>query len=101
MIQMKLVKSGEEGIILLTGVLDSKAAPGAEKILRGQAQVFSMLTLDFAELEYISSAGLRILKLLHSDMLKKSGKLKIRHANSSVTEVFELVGLSGMLNLEP
>jgi len=100
MIQMKLVRNGDEGIILMTGVLDSKAAPEAERILRGQAQNFEILTLDFAELEYISSAGLRILKLLHSDLLKKSGKLKLRNVNSSVMEVFDLVGLSGMLTIE-
>jgi len=100
MIQMKLVRNGNEGIILMTGSLDSIASLETEKILRKQTQVFDILVLDFAELEYISSSGLRIVKILHSDMIKKGGKLKIRNVRQNVMEVFELVGFSGMLNIE-
>jgi len=100
MIQMKLVRNGNEGIILMSGTLDSNSAPESEKILRSQIPAFDNLILDFAELEYISSSGLRIVKILHSEMIKKGGKLKLRNVRPNVMEVFDLVGFSGMLNIE-
>jgi anti-sigma B factor antagonist len=50
-----------------------------------------------AQLEYISSAGLRVLKLLYMALRKKDGELEIKNANKLVMEVFEMTGFAGLL----
>jgi len=100
MIDMKLVNNGLDGIVLMKGRLDSNSSPEAERILRQLPPKFENLTLDIRELDYISSAGLRIVKILHSDMVKKGGQLIIAHPTQMVMEVFELVGFSGLLNIQ-
>ena len=52
------------------------------------------------ELEYISSAGLRILKLVYMALRKKDGELAIRDANKLVMEVFEMTGFADILTIE-
>jgi len=100
MIDMKLLNNGTEGIVLMKGRLDSNSAPETEKILRELVPRFDRLVLDFKELEYISSAGLRVVKMLHVDMVKKGGQLVISHVSPMVMEVFDLVGFSGLLTFE-
>ena len=56
------------------------------------------MILNMNELDYISSAGLRALKILHIKMQKKGGQLSIRNANNYVMEVFEMTGFAGLLN---
>ncbi|MEG2137206.1 MAG: STAS domain-containing protein, partial [Oscillospiraceae bacterium] len=57
------------------------------------------LVLDFATLEYISSAGLRVL-LSAQKVMNKQGKMVIRHANETILEVFEVTGFTDILTLE-
>mgnify|MGYP003545759656 CR=1 FL=1 len=75
---IKLINRGEEGELLLAGRLDSSTAPEVEEILLQVADRFDRVILNMAELEYISSAGLRILKLLYMAMRKKDGELQLR-----------------------
>ena len=84
--------------IALEGRLDTTTAPELEKELNGLSGV-EQLTLDFAGLEYISSAGLRVLLSAHKIMSRKGG-MKVTHVNEIVNEVFEVTGFSDILTIE-
>ena len=94
---IKLINRGEEGELLLEGRLDSATAPEVEGIVLQMAERFNTVILNMAQLEYISSAGLRILKLLYLALRKKNGELAIKNANKLVMEVFEMTGFAGLL----
>lgn len=94
--QMTLQKRGNEGELLLQGRLDSTTSPDAEQLFRELAPRFDHITLNLAGLEYISSAGLRVIKQLHIIMQKKDGKLTIRNTPRIVMEVFEMTGFAGL-----
>ena len=84
--------------IALEGRLDTTTAPELEKELNGLGGV-NELTLDFKGLEYISSAGLRVLLSAHKIMSRKGG-MKVIHVNEIVNEVFEVTGFSDILTIE-
>ena len=84
--------------IALEGRLDTTTAPELEKELGGLNDV-TTLTLDFSKLEYISSAGLRVLLSAHKVMSRKGG-MKVTHVNEIVNEVFEVTGFADILTIE-
>lgn len=94
---IKLINRGEEGELLLEGRLDSSTAPEVEEIVLQVADRFDTVTLNLAQLEYISSAGLRVFKLLYMALRKKDGELQLKNANKLVMEVFEMTGFTGLL----
>ena len=85
--------------IALTGRLDTMTAPELEKELNASLDTADTLTLDFADLAYISSAGLRVLLSAHKAMSKKGG-MKITHVNEIVKEVFDVTGFADILTIE-
>lgn len=97
---IKLVNHGAEGELLLEGRLDSHSAPEAEEIFNDMVGRFDYLVLNMNSLEYVSSAGLRIIKNLHIAMRKKGGELTLRGVNKLVMEVFEMTGFAGLLKIE-
>jgi anti-sigma B factor antagonist len=72
--------------------------PSAGGELKDALVGLSALTLDFAELEYISSAGLRVLLSAHK-VMSKQGKMVICHVNETIHEVFEVTGFTEILTL--
>lgn len=94
---IKLINRGTEGELLLEGHLDSGTSPEAEAVFAQVAERFDRVVLNLAQLEYISSAGLRVLKRLHMDMKKKGGDLVLKNVRDMVMEVFEMTGFSGLL----
>ncbi|MBQ8953270.1 MAG: STAS domain-containing protein [Clostridia bacterium] len=98
---MKINKSMNNGKleIALEGRLDTTTAPELEKELKDSVDAVSELTLDFAKLDYISSAGLRVLLSAHKVMTKKSG-MKVTNVNEIVKEVFDVTGFSDILTIE-
>ena len=94
---IKLINRGEEGELFLSGRLDSSTAPEVEEIVLQVADRFDKVILNMAQLEYISSAGLRILKLLYMALRKKEGELEIKNVNKLVMEVFEMTGFASLL----
>ncbi len=74
-------------------------APELEKELSASMPGADSVTLDFAKLDYISSAGLRVLLSAHKVMSAKGG-LKIRNINEVVAEVFDVTGFSDILTIE-
>ena len=95
---IRLINRGDEGELLLKGRLDPTTAAEAEVYFDEMAQRFDHLILNMEELDYISSAGLRQLKILHIKMQKKSGSLSIKNVNDNIMEVFEMTGFAGLLN---
>lgn len=83
----------------IVGRLDTVTSPQLEEELKSISEDVKKLVLDFAQLEYISSAGLRILLKTQKTMMKK-GQMVIRNANDSIKEVFELTGFMDFLTLE-
>jgi len=85
--------------IALEGRLDTVTAPELEKALQESLDGVDSLTLDFSKLDYISSAGLRVLLSAHKQMSGKGG-MKVTHVNEVVQEVFEVTGFSDILTIE-
>jgi len=97
-LDMKLVNRGDEGELLLFGKLDSQTSVDAEKYFDEASDRFDHLILNMAELSYLSSAGLRILKKTHIKMNRKGGVLSLCNVNDNIMEVFEITGFAGLLN---
>ena len=85
--------------IALEGRLDTMTAPALEAELNQALNGVEKLVMDFSKLDYISSAGLRVLLSAHKVMNRKGG-LKITHVNDIVQEVFEVTGFSDILDIE-
>ncbi|MBQ7715047.1 MAG: STAS domain-containing protein [Clostridia bacterium] len=85
--------------IALEGRLDTSTAPELEKVLKTATGDAAKLVLDFEKLDYISSAGLRVL-LSAQKVMSKKGVMKVIHVNENVMEVFEVTGFSDILDIE-
>ena len=85
--------------LVLEGRLDTVTSPELEKTIKESLDGIQSLTLDISKLEYISSAGLRVLLSAHKALYNK-GQVKIVHPNEIVKEVFEVTGFSNILNIE-
>ena len=98
---MTISKERNEGALSLAleGRLDTVTAPELEKELKGSLDGVSELTLDFSGLEYISSAGLRVL-LAAQKIMDKQGKMKVTNVNETIAEIFEVTGFSDILTVE-
>lgn len=83
----------------LEGRLDTTSAPQLEGVLRETLRGVTELEMDFAQLAYISSAGLRVL-LSAMKLMKKQGSMVVRNVNETVMEVFEITGFADMLTIE-
>ena len=91
---------GDVNEIKLVGRLDAKAARDAEEALAHATDEAPNVVLDFSELDYIASAGLRVLKRLRGDVREKGGTVVNRGTQESVMEVFDRTGFAAMLNFE-
>ncbi|MBR1559267.1 MAG: STAS domain-containing protein [Clostridia bacterium] len=98
---MKIIKNmnGTALTVALEGRLDTTTAPELEQALKEGMDAATELTLDFEKLDYISSAGLRVLLSAHKVMSKKNG-LKVVNANEMVKEVFDVTGFADILDIE-
>ena len=85
--------------VALTGRLDTTTAPELEKELKASLDGVSALTIDMAALEYISSAGLRVL-LSAQKTMNKQGEMKVVHVGETIMEIFEVTGFSDILSIE-
>lgn len=92
-------RSGSCLSIALDGRLDTTTAPGLESFLKENLNGITELTLDFANLAYISSAGLRVL-LASQKIMSKCGSMTIRNVNSEIQEIFEITGFCDILTIE-
>jgi len=91
--------NGENLEIKLVGRLDTTTAPGLEAELKRSVGGVKKLEFDFAALEYLSSAGLRVL-LAAQKVMNKQGEMKIRNVNETIQDIFEVTGFSEILTIE-
>lgn len=92
-------ENGTEVTLSLSGRLDTVTAPQLEEKIQESISGTEKLNLDFKNLEYLSSAGLRVLLTAHKAMVKSGGQLEIRHVNEVIHEVFEVTGFLDVLNI--
>ena len=97
---VKLINRNTTGEFLLEGKLDANSAPDVEKLIVDTVERFDKIILNFRGLTYISSAGLRVVKILYMAMKKKNGELVISEVSQPVMEVFEMTGFAQILTFE-
>ena len=85
--------------LALEGRLDTATAPQLEGELKDSLDGVTALTLDLEKLEYISSAGLRVL-LSSQKRMNRQGEMKLTHVSETVMEIFEVTGFSDILTVE-
>ena len=97
---MKIEKKQEGGKITmaLEGRLDTTTAPQLEAEVGASLEGVNELILDFEKLDYLSSAGLRVI-LAAQKKMNKQGTMEIHHANETIMEVFEVTGFVDILTI--
>ena len=93
------IANGTELTVTLTGRLDTTTAPQLETELKQSFEGTEKLVLDFASLEYLSSAGLRVL-LAAQKVMNKQGEMVIKNVNETISEIFEVTGFIDILTIE-
>jgi len=98
---MEIIKTldGNTLTIALTDKLDTNSAPELESELEGALEGVEKLIFDFSKLNYLSSAGLRVLLNTQKAMSKK-GQMIIRHVNDVIMDIFDMTGFSTILTIE-
>ena len=91
--------NGTELTVTITGRLDTTTAPQLEAELKQNINGVEKLVLDFAALEYLSSAGLRVL-LSVQKVMNKQGEMVIKNVNETINEIFEVTGFIDILTVE-
>ena len=99
MLNIKKTITDKTAVFSLTGRLDTVTAPELEKALKESLSGVTDLTLDFENLEYISSAGLRVLLSAHK-IMSRQGKMRLINVNEVVQEVFDVTGFTDILTIE-
>lgn len=99
---MRIEKTSYQGNLCLKviGRLDTTTAPQLEETIKTSLAGVVHLTMDFSSLEYISSAGLRVLLSAHKTMKKQEGSMVVRGSNEEVREVFTITGFDRILTVE-
>lgn len=85
--------------LAVTGRVDTVTAPDLEKEISAFIDGITKLVIDFQDVEYISSAGLRVLLSCHKKMMSKDG-MTLKNVNETVNEIFEVTGFSDILDIE-
>ena len=91
--------NGTELNVKVIGRLDTTTAPELEKEVMGNLDGVAKLVLDFAELDYLSSAGLRVL-LQAQKAMNKQGEMVVRNVNETISEIFDVTGFADVLTIE-
>lgn len=99
MLNINKVKDGSNLTITLAGRLDTTTAPEMEEELKTSLDGVTALAIDCTELEYISSAGLRVL-LSAQKIMNKQGNMVIRNASEEIKEIFDITGFSDILTIQ-
>ena len=98
---METTKQIEGKVLNLTisGHIDATTAPELEKIVSGDVAKVEKMVFDFEKVEYISSAGLRVLLSIHKAMSSKGGEFVLEHVSGDVKNVLEMTGFLSFLKV--
>ena len=91
--------NGNELTVAIVGRLDTTTAPQLEAEFKQNISDVEKLVLDFAGLDYLSSAGLRVL-LAAQKVMNKQGEMIIKNVNETINEIFEVTGFIDILTIE-
>lgn len=97
--EIRKEKQGDRLIVSIFGRLDTVTAPALETELRTSINGVTYLELNLENLEYISSAGLRVI-LMAQKVMNKQGQMVVKHPNEMVMEIFEVTGFADILEIE-
>ena len=92
-------QNGSALTIKVIGRLDAGSAPDLSKELTTALDGITDLTFEFADLQYIASAGLRVL-LVAQKRMNKQGSMKLIHVNETVMEVLDMTGFASLMTIE-
>ncbi len=95
---IKKIKNADKLTLAVEGRLETITAPELESVVNSELDGVTALTFDFSDLDYISSAGLRIL-LSAQKVMRKQGSMEIIGANEIVKEIFEITGFLDILTI--
>ena len=93
------ILNGESATLVVVGRLDTQTAPELEKELNGVVSGIKQLTFDMTGLEYVSSAGLRVI-LKYQKIMNAQGSMKLIGVNDNIMEVFDITGFLDILTIE-
>jgi anti-sigma B factor antagonist len=99
MLNIQTNKTADTLSVTLEGRLDTTTAPQLESTLKKEIGSAKALDFDFSALEYLSSAGLRVL-LSAQKVMNKQGSMKIHHVSETIMEIFEVTGFTDILTIE-
>lgn len=97
--EIKKTANGSELTIALEGRLDTSTAPQLEAEIKEGLNGITDLTLDFSKLDYISSAGLRVI-LASQKIMNKQGKMAITNVNETIQEILDVTGFNDILTIK-
>ena len=92
-------QNGSTLTLAVEGRLDTTTAPELEKEIKASLNGVTELIMDFSGLDYISSAGLRVL-LSAQKVMNKQGQMIVRNVNETINEIFEVTGFADVLTIE-
>jgi len=98
---MEINQSRDAGnlVVTVTGCLDTTTSPELMSVFESGLEGVTALTIDFANLDYVSSAGFRVLLVAHKKMVSTGGTMTIRSVNPAVREVFDMTGFSDIFTI--
>jgi len=96
---IKKKAEGDTLTIAVEGRLETTTAPELEAAVKDSIEGVKSLTFDFEKVDYISSAGLRVL-LSAQKIMNRQGEMKVKNINEIVAEIFEVTGFSDILTIE-
>ena len=99
MLNIETKRNASELTVALSGRLDTNTAPELEATLKTAFEGVEELTFDLEKLDYISSAGLRVL-LAAQKTMNQQGSMKVKNANEIIMEIFEVTGFADILTIE-
>ena len=99
MLNIEKKSEGKNLEFVLTGRLDTTTAPELETEVKSSIEGIESVVFDFADLEYISSAGLRVL-LTTQKTMNKQGTMVVKNCSSEIMEIFDVTGFSDILTIE-
>ena len=97
--EIKTKMDGSAAELVFTGRLDTTTSPQLESALVDVLAAANNITFDFAKLDYLSSAGLRVILSTHKKLKAAGGQLTVKNVNEVVMNVFNLTGFSDILNI--
>ncbi len=99
MLNISKTREDSKLCVAVEGRLDTTTAPELEASLKEDLENVTDLVIDLSDLEYISSAGLRVLLAAQKTMMKQ-GNMVVTHPNEVISEIFEVTGFSDILTIE-